>query len=79
MRPALREARDVQEHFVDVGADRGVGGEQAEVGVEARRARMVVAGAEVRVGHEARTRPRASRSRRMSSASFACVLRPNTP
>ena len=37
-----------------------VGGQQAEVGVEARRARMVVAGAEVRVGHE----PRAARARR---------------
>ncbi len=37
------------EHFVDVGADLLVAGEQAEVGVEAGRARVVVAGAQVHV------------------------------
>jgi hypothetical protein len=52
----LREARDVQEHLVDVVAELGIGGEQPEVGVLERRARVVVAGAEVRVGHDARAR-----------------------
>ena len=35
-----------------------VGGQQAEVGVQARRARVVVAGAQVRVGHEPRAAAR---------------------
>ena len=56
----------------------GIGGEQAEVGVEARRARVVVAGAEVRVGTQPHRAARI-RSRRMRSASLACVFRPNTP
>ena len=42
----------MHEHFIDVGADRGVGGQEAEVGVLARRARVIVAGAEMRVGPE---------------------------
>ena len=37
------------EHLGDVGADVGVGGEEAEVGVEAGRLRVVVAGADVDV------------------------------
>ena len=53
IRPARDKARDVQEHVVDVGAERGIGRQQPEIGVEARRARMVVAGAEVRVGPQA--------------------------
>jgi hypothetical protein len=50
----LRQARDVPEDLVDVGADVGIGGEQAEVRVGARVARMVVARAEVRVEREPR-------------------------
>jgi hypothetical protein len=41
------EAGDVQEYLVDVGADLGVAGEQSEIGVLPRRARMVVAGPQV--------------------------------
>jgi hypothetical protein len=50
--PRLREARDVHEHVVHVGADRGIGGQEAEVRVQARRAWMIVAGTEMRVRAE---------------------------
>ncbi len=56
----LGEAGDVQEHLVDVGAQLGVGGQQAEVGVQARGARVVVAGAEVRVALQPRLSGRIS-------------------
>ena len=74
----LGEARDVQEHLVHVDANVRIRGQQAEVGVQRGRARMVVAGAQMRIRDEPRA-ARASRSRRSSSASFACVFSPNTP
>ncbi len=43
----------MQEYFVDVSAGRGIGGEKPEVRVLPRRAQMIVAGAEMRVLHEA--------------------------
>ena len=50
----LGEARDVQKDLLDVGTDLGVGGQQSEIGVLARRARMVVARPEVRIRLELR-------------------------
>ena len=49
----LREAGELQEQLVHVLADRRVAGEQAVVGVAARGARVVVAGAEVAVAAQA--------------------------
>ena len=43
-------AGDVVEDVGDVAADPGIGGEEAEIGVDARRDRMVIAGAEVAIG-----------------------------
>ena len=48
----LGEARDMQEHLVHVGANVWIRGEQAEVGVQRGRARVVVAGAQMRVRDE---------------------------
>ncbi|KOF51899.1 hypothetical protein AD428_23735, partial [Achromobacter sp. DMS1] len=48
-RAAGAQAGELGEHLVHVFAQAGVGGQQAEVGVEPRRAGMVVARAEVRI------------------------------
>ena len=49
-RPAFARLVMCRNTSFDVGAERGIGGQEPEVGVQARRARVVVAGAEVRVG-----------------------------
>ena len=48
-RPRLGETGDVQEDFVDVGADGAVGRQQSEIRVLPRGAEVVIAGAEVRI------------------------------
>jgi len=55
-RPHMGLAGQLQEHGVGVGGEAGVGGEHAHVGVQARRARVVVAGAQVQVAAQARHR-----------------------
>ena len=53
-RRRAHEARELQEDLVDVLRQNRVGAEQAVVGVQARRARVVVAGAEVHVALQPR-------------------------
>ena len=50
-------AGDVVEDARDVAGDHRIGGEERQVGVDARRHRMIVAGADVHIGGE-RARPR---------------------
>ena len=65
----LGVAGDEVEHARDVAADRRVGGEQRQVGVDARRDRVIVAGAEMAIG-DAASPP----SRRTTIDSLAWVL-----
>ena len=66
---------EVVEDSAHAGGDLRIGGQQAQVGVEARGDGVVVAGAEVAVA----ARRRRHRSRRTSRASLQCVLRPTMP
>ena len=61
------------EDLVHVLAQLGIGGQQAEVGVQARGTRMVVAGAQVGVAAQP------ALSRRSTTAILACVLCATTP
>jgi hypothetical protein len=64
----LAQPGELLEDLGHVGADLFVGGEEAEVGVEARRARVVVAGAQVHIAAQA------AFSRRTTSSILAWVL-----
>ena len=48
-RPRFGDAGQLPEHFVRVSAQRWIGAEHAEIGIEPRRAQMVVAGAQVNI------------------------------
>ena len=69
-----RAAGQVVEQLDEVGGDRRVAGEQADVGVEPGGSHVVVAGADVGVAADARRLPW-----RTTSAVFVCVFRLATP
>jgi hypothetical protein len=74
-RPHAGLAGQLLEHRVGVGRQRAVGGEGAQVGVQPRRARVVVAGGQVQVAPQP-ARPRVASG---DSSSLACVFRPTMP